>query len=75
MNTENLKVGQVFKNYKSMCEFLEIEAKRGNSKPAQVKELQRYFNYHQSVREITITEIYDRPLTKEENKRNLPVYI
>ena len=41
MNIDNLKEGMIIKNYKELCKLLEIRIYQGNSKDAQMKELQK----------------------------------
>ncbi|MEG2056807.1 MAG: hypothetical protein RRZ84_02715 [Romboutsia sp.] len=59
MKTQNLTVGQVLKNYKELCSVLDIKAEAGNSKKAQLKELNRYVNYHKEGNKFIIDEIYE----------------
>lgn len=68
MKTENLKIGRI-KNYKELCAILNIPVKAGNTKKAQLKELERYCKYTQEGHSFVITEIYDTvlPKSKPEN--------
>ena len=75
MKIENLKVGQVLKNYKVLCEALGIEVKSGNTKKAQIKDLERYLTYTKDKNSFVITEIFKTPKPKEENKRGENKYI
>ena len=61
MNTNNLQVGQVLKNYKKFCEILEEPLKTGNSKMTQLKEWERYFEYHKDGVKYIIDEIFNTP--------------
>ena len=70
MKIENLKVGQVVKNYKSLCELLDIEAKGGASKIAQHKEFDRYFEYEKQGHKYIITKIYENPKERIDNRMN-----
>ena len=75
MKTKILKTGMKFKNYKEMCELLEMEFKEGNSRKAQFKELMRYCSYEKSGHSIIIREVYPEPLEKENNyKGNNTIY-
>lgn len=71
MNTENLKIGQVFKDHKELCEFLGEEFKIGGSLKIQMKDFERYFKYHkiEKSRKIVIDEIYLIPIEKEKRKK------
>lgn len=68
MNIENLKVRQVFKNYKEFCKVLEIESKSGNSKLAQFKELETHCKYHKEGNKIIIDEIFSQQLNKVDKR-------
>ena len=65
---KELYVGQEFKNYKVLCEFMEEKPKKSNSKLAQLKEWERYFSFERIGQKITITEIYDIPKDKIDNR-------
>lgn len=58
MNISSLKENQVVKNYKELCSILEIKAEAGNSKKAQLKELERFINYHKEGNRFIIDEVY-----------------
>jgi hypothetical protein len=72
MKIENLKAGQVLKNYKELCEVLDIEptSKANNSRIAQFKELSRYCKYHKEGHTIIIDELYSKELEKVDNRSN-----
>lgn len=70
MKIENLKVEQVVKNYKELCELLDIEAKGGASKIAQHKEFDRYFSYNKQGHKYIITKIYENPKERIDNRMN-----
>ncbi|RMC95190.1 hypothetical protein D9O40_16760 [Clostridium autoethanogenum] len=70
MNIKSIKIGQEIKNYKELCNTLEIEIKSGASKRSQLKDLARYFKYHKDKNKFIIDEIYDKPLPEEPNKNN-----
>lgn len=63
-----LEVGQMFKNYKAICEWLNVEPSAGNSKTAHIKEFERYCKYHKNGQKYIIDEVYDNPLPKIENR-------
>ena len=68
---ENLEVGQIINSYKELCDILNVEPKKANSKTAQEKEFKRYFNWEkETARKIRITEIYLVPLMKEDLRMN-----
>ena len=68
MKIENLQIGQVLKSYKQLCEVLEESVTAGNSKKSQIKEWERYFNYHKEGNKFIIDEIYDAPLKKTDKR-------
>lgn len=63
MKVENLTKGLVVKNYKVLCELLEVEKKAGGkSKSIQMEDWERYFVYHKEGHKFVIDEIYETPL-------------
>ncbi|MGL4453740.1 MAG: hypothetical protein ACRCTZ_21485 [Sarcina sp.] len=70
MNINNLKAGFIVKNYRELCLILEIKETTGNSKKAQLKELNRYCKYQQEGRKFIIEEIFNVTdiKTKQERK-------
>ena len=66
-----LKKGQIFKNWKEVCEFLNWEIKTGNSKIAQIKQLESLCEYHTEGRKYMIDEVFDiQKEIKEASKDN-----
>ena len=45
LDTSRLEIGMIVKNYKELCALLNENPKTGNSKNAQLKEWQRYFEF------------------------------
>lgn len=68
MNVENLSVNQRIKNYKELCNILNIDVKSGNTKKAQFKELERFVKYEKDGNSFIIKEIYDIPLMRKDNR-------
>jgi hypothetical protein len=68
MNTSNLQEGKTYKNYKQLCEVLEVDPQAGNSKKSQLKEWKRYFKYTKQGHKFIVNEVYDNPLDKVENR-------
>ena len=64
MEIENLTEGMEIKNYKELCNILNIETKAGNSKKAQLRELERCCNYVKEGNKFIIKEIYPIPIKK-----------
>jgi hypothetical protein len=59
MKIENISEGQIFKNYKALCNELGVPVEAGNSKKAQLKDWECYFAYVKQGNKFIITEIYD----------------
>ncbi|WP_342532760.1 hypothetical protein MHB40_14920 [Lysinibacillus sp. FSL K6-0057] len=75
---DNIKVGDVFKNYKELCEVLGEKVKSGNAKKYQLIEWERYFVYDKKGYKFIINNIYDNPLEKVDNRQlngNIAPYI
>ena len=80
VDTSNIEVGMVVKNYKELCELLhEKPLKSGNnSHKAQQKRWARYFNMEKGRgRSLVILEIYDEPLPVEDKRKagNRNIYL
>lgn len=72
MQISKLHQGMILKNYKALCEVLEIEPKKSgsNSYKAQFKELERYVKYHKEGQKIIIDEILSEVKAKMDNRAN-----
>ena len=57
MNIENLKEGMVVKNYRKLCNLLGEKIKGGDSKKAQLKDWEEYFEYEREGYKYIITKI------------------
>lgn len=75
VDTSNLVVGMVVKNYKELCKLLNENVLEGNSKKAQLKEWERYFLWEKKGQKFIILEIYDEPLPKNDGRQNRNVYV
>lgn len=64
MKIENLKGLNEVRNYKELCEILEMKVAAGNTKKSQIKELERYCKYNKEGNKFIIEEIYDEPLER-----------
>ena len=68
MNISKLEIGMVIKNYKELCKILEIKVKEGNSKKAQLKELEEVVTYHKEGNKFVIDDIdYAKVEQKKDN--------
>ena len=70
MNINNITEGQILKNYKELCKILEMELKTGDSKIAQLKELERYISYDKDGNKFVIKSIFEAVKPKEDNRIN-----
>ena len=70
INIDNLKVGNNYKNWGSLCEVLGVEPKSQGHKRHQEKEFKRYFSWTKQGQKITITEIYDEPKEKVDRRKD-----
>jgi len=68
MVMQNFIEGQTIKNYKELCKILEIPVKAGDSKKAQLKELERYCKYKKDGNKFVIEEIYNEAKEKVDNR-------
>ena len=64
----NLNKGDVFNNYKKLCEKLNLEVKTSNSKKSQFRLFDTLFNYHKEGRKIVIDEIYKNIITLKDER-------
>ena len=61
MDIENLEKGMVIKSYRELCDILGIKITTGNSKMAQIKEIERFVKYNKEGNKFIIEEIYETP--------------
>lgn len=70
MKIENLKVGMVIKNYKELCNVLDIlPTSGGNAKKKQLEEISRHCNFQKEGNKFIINTIYKELLPKKVDKR------
>lgn len=62
MNINNLQEEQTIKNYKELCNILDIKVTTGCSKKSQLNELSTYCNYIKEGNKFMIKEIYKNPV-------------
>ena len=64
IDTSLLEIGMVVKNYKEMCKLLGEQPTTGNSKKAQMKNWERYFEITKvkGSQKMMVSDIYDEPL-------------
>ena len=66
--TSLLDTNKTFKNYKELCAYLGETPTTANSKKAQIKEWERYFSFRKEGQKIIITEVFDTPKDKVDNR-------
>lgn len=65
-----MKVGQIFKSQKELCEYIGVEYKDStNSRKAQLKEFDMRFKWHKEGRKIIIDEIFKELREKVDNRK------
>ena len=70
MKIENLRVGQEYKNWKALCEVLEVEPKDASRKQKQERDFAQYFRWEKQGQRIKVVEIYDEPIEREDGRKN-----
>lgn len=74
----NISEGMIIKNYRELCKLLNIKEKAGDSKKAQLKEIERYIKFKKKKYEFIIEEIYEDPLPKidkrKETRKDFPQF-
>lgn len=70
VDTSNLCIGMVVKDYKTMCFLLGEKENGGNARNEQMENWLRYFDYEKLKygNSFIIMDIYDEPISKEEKK-------
>lgn len=70
MKIENLKENMLIKNYKELCNILEIKNTAGEAKMIQLKEVERFIKLEKQGNKFLIKEIYQEPLKKIDLREN-----
>lgn len=69
VDTTQLKIGQVFKNKRNLCEYLGQEyIPNKTASASQLKEWKRYIDWEKDGQKIIITDIYPTPLDKNDGR-------
>ena len=69
MNINKLEPNKIYKNYKKLCNVLNVKIKGGKSKQLQIIDMKRYFKYHNEGNKFIIDEILDIPEDKVDNRK------
>ena len=70
MQINNLEIGMVLKSYRHLCEVLKVSVRTGKSKQIQIKDMERYFEYHKDGNKFVIDNILEIPKEKVDNRIN-----
>lgn len=68
MQINNLEIGMVLKSYRHLCEVLKVSVRTGKSKQIQIKDMERYFEYHKDGNKFVIDNILEIPKEKVDNR-------
>ena len=70
MKVYRLKEQQNVKNYKKLCNLLEVPVKEGKAKILQIKEFERFFRFHKISTCYVINEIYELEREKIDKRKD-----
>lgn len=70
MRIDKLVQGMEFKNYKALCEFMEVKVKTGEAKIIQLAELSRSVEWHKVGNKIIIDEVLAVKLEKVDKRKD-----
>lgn len=71
-NIHKIQVGMEFKNYKVLCECLEVPVYNGTQKKVQIKEMSRFFDWDKTGNKFLVTKVYDKPKVKKVTPKRKP---
>ena len=69
ININNLKEGMIIKNYKELCNILDIKVTTDNAKKSQKTDLLQYCQYHKEGNKFIIDSIYSTMKPKEDKRQ------
>lgn len=67
---QRLIPGTTIKNYKELCNTLDLPKFGGNQKKLQIENLSRFCLFEKTGQKILVKEIYDMPKMKEDKRKN-----
>ena len=71
MESDNILLElKTYKNYKELCKAMNWTVSSGNTKKAQIKQLDLLCKYHKEGNKFIIDNIYDTPIKKIDNRGN-----
>ena len=62
LDTSKIEEGMLIKNYKQLCELLNLKVTTGESKQIQMREIERYMDLLKDGNSYVVLEIYDKPI-------------
>ena len=68
-NINKITENQIFPNYKALCSYVGQPVLSGNSKKAQIKQWQRYFDFSRNGQKIKIEKTYGNLKIKVDNRK------
>lgn len=69
MKFDNISEGQIIKNYKELCEILEIEPKSGGkSKSLQMRKIQMHVTFQRKGNKFIVMKIHEMDMLSPENR-------
>lgn len=75
IDTQDLVIGDCFKNYKELCAALKQPVYAGNQKKKQLETFKRYFDYEKIGNKFYITDIHNKPKAEKYHYPPNSVYI
>lgn len=69
LDTSNIQEGMIIKNYKELCELLDLKVTTGKSKQIQLKEISRYMDLLKDNNKYIVLEVYDNPIPSNVNSK------
>ncbi|MBP3707077.1 MAG: hypothetical protein J6J36_00470 [Clostridia bacterium] len=70
MNLNNVKDGDIFKNWKEFCNAVEIECKKSNNRKGDERKLSALCEWHKEGQKVIIDRIYDIPQEVKDGRKN-----
>ena len=68
MNLNNIKNGDIFKNWKEFCKAIDIECKKSNNRKGDERKLSSLCEWHKEGQKVIIDKIYDTPRKIKETR-------
>lgn len=69
LDTSNIREGMIIKNYKELCDLLNLKVTTGKSRQIQLNEVDRYMDLLKDGNKYIVLEIYDNPIPSNVNSK------